>query len=297
MTSAAKFRPWGNRFIAIDWGTTNRRIYLIEAGAAVSVERDSLGVRAMAGRGYEEELAVVHKRFGEMPVLLAGMAGSAFGWHETSYIPAPTDLERLASAVHVIDEQCAIVPGVRFEGSGRADIMRGEEIQLLGACFAQLTPPTALLCQPGTHSKWAWMVDGALSHFVTAMTGELFALLRDHSLLAGQLTGAVAPGPAFRRGVEEGAKRDLLTSLFGVRAQTMLGLLESDDATAYASGLLIGAEVAAQALGGEIAYILAEPTLGGLYIEATKILGAEAVLIDSDAAFVAGMNRIIEVCR
>nr|MBP6581503.1 2-dehydro-3-deoxygalactonokinase [Sphingorhabdus sp.] len=249
------------------------------------------------GKGYEVALASIHKQFGEMPVLLAGMAGSTIGWLETSYVPAPTDLDQLASALHVVDAHCAIIPGVRFEGNGRADIMRGEEVQLLGACLIQQVPPTALLCQPGTHSKWAWMEGGALSQFSTAMTGELFALLRDHSLIAGQLTGVVELGPAFRRGVEEGAKRDLLTSLFGVRARSMVGLLDPVDATAYTSGLLIGSEVAAQPLEGEIAHIIAERALGGLYIEAIRILGGKSVLIDSEAAFVAGMTRIMELCR
>src|SRR5690606_28813756 len=147
---------------------------------------------------------------------------------------------------------------------------RGEEVQLLGAVAAGLTPGDALLCQPGTHCKWAKMIDGRIAAFTTAMTGELFAMLRSHGLLAPQLQGEVTANEAFRDGVEAARRRDLAASLFGIRAAGLLGIRADADAAAYASGLLIGSDVAARLAEtprGPV-HILADPALGALYVAA-----------------------------
>ena len=151
-----------------------------------------------------------------------------------------------------------------------------------------------LLAQPGTHCKWVEMVGGQVADFTTAMTGELFALLRKHGLLSAQIGGEVTLGDAFRAGVEEGKRRDLAASLFGIRAARMLGRRDDADAASYASGLLIGADVAVRMAQTrhETVYILSDPTLGALYTAAIEAHGRAATLIDSHAAFVAGINEI-----
>ena len=142
-------------------------------------------------------------------MLIAGMAGSDIGWRNVPYVEAPAALADLAQALEWIDERTAIVPGVCCRDEGRVDVMRGEEVQFLGAVAAGLVPADSLLCQPGTHCKWAELKAGAITRFTTAMTGELFALLSSNGLLARQLTGVVEPGSAFLEGVAEGARRDL----------------------------------------------------------------------------------------
>jgi 2-dehydro-3-deoxygalactonokinase len=126
------------------------------------------------------------------------------------------------------------------------------------------------------------------------MTGELFALVRAHGILSAQLGADVVLGDAFRDGVREGAKRDLTASLFGIRAAKLLGLRDDADAASFASGLIIGADVAARVADNpfDTAYILADPVLGGLYAEAIEVNGRAATIIDSQAAFVAGIARI-----
>ena len=282
-----------SRFIAVDWGTTNRRSFVIEDGAVLATERDDCGASRIAPGAFEGEVAAIRERIGDLPMIMAGMVGSNIGWRNVPYVAAPVRLEELAAGLEWIDERTAIVPGV----SSGTNVMRGEEVQLLGACVTGRVPGNALLCQPGTHCKWARIEGGAITTFITAMTGELFALLKAHSLLGAQLRGAVSPGPAFLDGVAEGARRDLGASLFGIRARGVLGLLEERDAPSYASGMLIGADVAARIEPDETVHVLADEDLGALYSAAIGALGGRAYRVDSLAAFVAGISRIWELAQ
>nr|WP_183998846.1 2-dehydro-3-deoxygalactonokinase [Sphingomonas kyeonggiensis] len=277
-------------FLAIDWGTTNRRAFLIEGGQVVRTERDDRGVTSVTD--FAAEAAGIRSRFGDLPMLMAGMVGSNIGWRAAPYVPAPAGVEDLAANLLKIDDRTAIVPGVSV--TGPADVMRGEEVQLLGAVAAGLVPHDALLAQPGTHCKWAEMEGGRIARFTTAMTGELFAMLRKYGLLSSQLTEEVTLGQAFLDGVEEGRKRDLAASLFGIRAAKLLGERPDSDAASFASGLLIGSDVAArlERVGHDEVHILADPVLGGLYSAAVEVHGRRAVRVDSHAAFVAGIIAI-----
>lgn len=288
----------GARFIAVDWGTTNRRAYLIEDGAAVRSERDDRGVTALAPADYPVEVAALRAQLGDLPMLLAGMVGSTIGWREVPYVAAPAGIKAIAAGLSWLDARTAIVPGLSLvEGSSdsrRADVMRGEEVQLLGAVAGGLAPADGLLVQPGTHCKWVEMAGGGIARFVTAMTGELFALIRGHGVLASQLAGAVVPGDAFRAGLAEGRHRDLAASLFRIRTAKLMGLRDDADAAAYASGILIGADVAARLAEfcHDTVHLLADPKLGALYAQAIEAEGRDATLVDSHAAFVAGIIRI-----
>lgn len=281
-------------FLAVDWGTTNRRVFLIDGGEVVRTERDGQGVTAVPAGGFEGEVAGIRARFGDLPMLLAGMVGSSLGWQVAPYAATPAGVSELAASLLWMDDRTAIIPGISTLDRGRPDVMRGEEVQLLGAVAAGLVPADALLVQPGTHCKWVEVEQGRIARFTTAMTGELFALLRTHGLLASQLGGEVVLGHAFRAGVQEGARRDLAASLFGIRAAKMLGTRDDADAASYASGLLIGSDVAARlaSLPSDTIYILADATLGALYAAAVEAHGHSAQIIDSHAAFVAGILQI-----
>lgn len=281
-------------FLAVDWGTTNRRVYAIDPeGIVVATERDDHGVLSVAAGAFAGEVAAIRARFGDLPMLCAGMVGSVRGWVDVPYLACPANLADLAAGLHWVNPRTAIVPGLSSIVGRGGDVMRGEEVQLLGAVAAGLAPADAFLCQPGTHCKWAWMVGGKVERFRTTMTGELFALLGHHSLLADFLTGAVADGQAFRDGVAAARDATLLGDLFGVRAGILLGLRSRDDAASYVSGLLIGSDVREQALDtGAAVYVLADPGLGALYASALRAVGATPISIDSHAAFVGGITHI-----
>lgn len=287
------------QWLAIDWGTTNRRVYRIdEDGAVGESARDDRGILAVPAGGYPAEVAEIRARFGDLPILCAGMVGSNRGWTELPYVACPAGVDAVAQAVRWVEPgRTAIVPGVTVSNGPRRDVMRGEEVQLLGAIAAGLAPGDAVLCQPGTHCKWAWMADGQIELFVTAMTGELYALLGKHSLLAAQMTGHATPGVDFLAGVADGADGDLSARLFGVRADAVTGEGAIGDAASYISGLLIGADVRQRLGAGDHVHVLADAALGGLYVAAIEAAGGQATLIDSHAAFVAGITKIWSLIR
>jgi 2-dehydro-3-deoxygalactonokinase len=161
-----------------------------------------------------------------------------------------------------------------------------------------MAPADALLCQPGTHCKWARMAEGRIASFRTTMTGELFALLKKHSLLAAFIDSEVSDGPAFRDGVAAAGSATLLGDLFGARSSVLLEMRERAGVAAYVSGLLIGSDVREQAVGpGSVVHLLADPALGGLYAAAIEAAGGRAVLLDSHDAFVAGIVRLWQRSR
>lgn len=282
--------------IAIDWGTTNRRVYRIEGNRVVSSTRDDLGITAIPAGGFPTLVAQLRAEHGGLPVLMAGMVGSNRGWHDAGYVPAPATLPRLAEGLVRPGDGIAIVPGVARNGPDRQDVMRGEEVQFLGATAAGLAPADALLCQPGTHAKWAVMRGGALTDFTTAMTGEMFALLKAHALIGSEMTGEVADDDAFREGVAASADGDLLSALFGVRAASVLGRRAPGAAAGYVSGLLIGSDCRARLPhGGAIVHLLADGLLARLYSTAITLVGGQAILVDSHAAFIAGIIRIRDI--
>lgn len=279
-------------FLAIDWGTSNRRVYRIDDGQVGAFAADNGGAAKVSS--FPTELEWIRRAHGDLPVLMAGMVGSTIGWRDARYVPAPAGLDDLASKLCRIDARTAIVPGVSVVRVGRGDVMRGEEVQALGALEAGSVPQDALVVLPGTHCKWAILQDGKIADFVTAMTGELFALMRNHSILAGQLTGEVRDGPAFIEGVRAGAKRDLVADLFQVRASNLLGTRDSADATSYVSGLIIGSDVAARMTQAkdQAAHVVIATPLDELYATAIEACGHQAIRVDGRTAFLGGMMAL-----
>src|SRR3954453_19338504 len=137
---------WAEGFIAVDWGTTNRRAYLLDgAGGRVDEFEDHKGVLSVPAGGFPDAVAEIRGRLGDKPLLLAGMIGSNRGWREAPYVPCPAGLDELAAKLVWVSERDAIVPGVSYLGQGRADVMRGEEVQLLGGVAAGLVSRDALV--------------------------------------------------------------------------------------------------------------------------------------------------------
>jgi len=291
---------WAESFIAADWGTTNRRAYLVDGtGKCVDEFEDDKGILGIPKGGFGEAVAEIRKRLGDRPLLLAGMVGSNRGWVEAPYVPCPAGIEDLAADLVWPEEgRTAIVPGVSFVDPDEADVMRGEEVQLLGAFAAGMVPADSLVCHPGTHNKWARLDGGRVTRFRTVMTGELFNLLREHSILADLLAGPAEKDDAFSRGVSRGLEEGCLTAeLFKIRARVLLGEAEAGDAPSYASGLLIGTDVrAGLEEGGEREIVvMGRPELTGLYAEGLRIAGRQCRQVDGEEAFLAGARKIVEI--
>jgi 2-dehydro-3-deoxygalactonokinase len=290
---------WADGFIAVDWGTTNRRAYLIDRSGACAREfEDGKGVLSIPAGGFPDAIAEIRRQLGDKPLLLAGMIGSNRGWVEAPYVPCPAGLDALARAIVWAGEREAIVPGVSYVGQGRADVMRGEEVQLLGGVAAGLVDPEGFVCHPGTHNKWASLRRGTIHIFGTVMTGELFNLLKEHSILADLLQAPVDVNDAFKRGVRRAMEREMLPAdLFGARAAVLLGQANKDDTSSYVSGLLIGTDVrigltwpASARIG-----VMGRPELTRLYAAAIAETNREAVELDGEQCFLAGIRKIAEM--
>jgi 2-dehydro-3-deoxygalactonokinase len=287
---------WSEGFIAVDWGTTNRRAYRLDPwGKCVGEFEDHKGVLSVADGAFPAAVDEIRERLGDHPMLLAGMIGSNRGWKEAPYVACPAGLDELAAKLAWADERDAIVPGVSFLGNGRADVMRGEEVQLLGAVAAKLVDPMSLVCHPGTHNKWATLRHGKISEFRTVMTGELFSVLKDHSILSDLLQGEVKLDEPFKDAARHALFSEALPAdLFTVRARILLGEARKVDAASYASGLLIGADVRiglSVPTGAQIA-VIGRPDLTRLYAAVIALTGRDVTELDGEQCFLAGIHEI-----
>jgi 2-dehydro-3-deoxygalactonokinase len=291
-----KSMRWADGFIAVDWGTTNRRAYLIDgSGNRTDEFEDHKGVLSVPAGGFEAAVAEIRERLGDKPLLLAGMVGSNRGWKEAPYVPAPAGLDALVKGLVWAGGREAIVPGISYLKNNRADVMRGEEVQLLGAAAAGLIDPDALVCHPGTHNKWATLRRGEISDFRTVMTGELFSLLKEHSILADLLKGDVEPNQAFQAAAKHAIFNETLPAeLFEIRARVLLGAAKKEDAASHASGLLIGTDVRiglSLPTSAQVT-VIGRPELTRLYAVAIRQADREAIELDGEQCFLAGIHEI-----
>ena len=285
---------WAEPFIAADWGTTNRRAWRIEGGVAHAEFEDGKGVLSVGRGDFPAAVAEIRERLGDHPMLMAGMIGSNRGWIEAGYVPCPAGIDDVSASLTWAEPgRTAIVPGLSSDDP--PDVMRGEEVQILGAVEAGLIPADGLVCHPGTHNKWITVSGGKVMRFRTVMTGEMFAMLKERGILADMLTGTVADGEAFRQGVGRGLARVSLTAeLFSVRAAVLLGKQALEDASAFTSGLLIGEDIAIglTRLFDDELYIMGRPDLTALYAAAVEVAGRKSRQVNGEAAFLAGIKAI-----
>jgi 2-dehydro-3-deoxygalactonokinase len=248
------------RLIALDWGSTSLRGYLMDAQGEVVAQRASEAGASKLDGGAEAFESALRGLAGdwlaadpELPVVACGMVGSKHGWAEAPYVSAPAPLSELAVHVRSVETpsglRVRIVPGLSWQpADGAPEVMRGEETQVVALLAAQ--PELATGCRivlPGTHSKWVLTRRSIVQSFQTYMTGELFDVLLRHSVLARTARpGDALDASAFERGVvaaQAHGGADLARLLFGVRT---LGLFEHMNGQAladYTSGLLIGSEI------------------------------------------------------
>jgi 2-dehydro-3-deoxygalactonokinase len=302
--SSAESPPRGASaaFVVVDWGTSSFRGWLMSADGAVLAEsRGGEGMLHCAGgAGFAP---VLHDHLARLdapaatPVLICGMAGARQGWVEAPYLKVPTRLDALHEGAIRIDApgDIRILPGVAQARADRPDVMRGEETQLLG-----VTEPgfTGLVCIPGTHSKWIRIEAGAITEFSTYMTGELFSVIAQHSILAHAIEGPAAPADseAFRAGLSTALAEPtaLTASLFRLRAAQLLGFEQRADGAARLSGLLIGTELAdASRRNGTVRSVrlIAAGPLGRLYEVALSAQGLDVTTVDAEQASRLGLAK------
>jgi len=240
--------------IAVDWGTSSFRAYRLDASGQV-LERRSAAAGLLSCQGnFEAVLTRQLEGWNDTVIVMAGMIGSRNGWHEVPYVACPAGAAEIAAGLHEVEaatmrgRRIFIAPGVSHHSAHRPpEVMRGEETQVLGLAEQLHDSGAHTVCLPGTHSKWVRLEHGRIVSLRTAMTGEVYALLRQRSLLAALMPEGgddIDDPEAFVRGVAASAGDGGLTNhLFGVRTQGLFGTLSAAQAPSYLSGLLIGHEL------------------------------------------------------
>lgn len=289
-------------FVAVDWGTSSFRGWLMSAdGEMLAESRGGEGMLHCFATGFAPVLREHLARLGapdRIPVLICGMAGARQGWVEVPYLNTPTRLDTLHEGALRIDApgDIRIQPGIAQARDDRPDVMRGEETQLLGVTESDFT---GLVCIPGTHSKWIRIEAGRVVEFSTYITGELFSVISQHSILTHAVEMDGQP-PA-----DSGAFRDALAlaltepsgltaSLFRLRAAQLLGLEQRADGAGRLSGLLIGTEIAdvVRRHGAPHSLrLIGAGGLGRLYEAALTAQGFELTMVDAEQASRLGLGK------
>jgi 2-dehydro-3-deoxygalactonokinase len=288
--------------IGLDWGTTSLRAYRLDQAGAVLDKRESKsGILSVKPGGFPDEISKIAGDWldaGEKLVVISGMAGSKQGWAEAPYLACPATVTEIARATLPVPfpaTRVRLVPGLKArDADGVPEVMRGEETQILGV-LDRLPEAEVTLCLPGSHSKWVRVRSGQILDFSTHMTGEVFAALSAHTILARSLhRGAAHHAGAFARGLDRARQGGgLLHQLFGLRSLSLFDAMPQLEAASYLSGLLIGHEVAA-ALEAGVAppvHIIGAAALTQRYSAALAAFGVPSVVEEEDAA-AAGLFRI-----
>lgn len=287
--------PW----IAVDWGTTRLRAWLMDGAAQRDLAQSELGMAGLKRDAFAPALKALVNDWvstsGAKQVVACGMVGSRQGWVEAPYRSVPSD-PSAGAPVSVADSgiglEVWVLPGLRQDNP--ADVMRGEETQIAG--YLGLNPEfDGVLCLPGTHTKWAQISAGEVVSFRTYMTGELFSALQTHTVLKHSLTAPGWDEDAFDSAVTQALAHPqrLAADLFGLRAENLLNGTSAAATRARLSGLLIGAELAGARpywLGTEVAIIGADD-LARAYARALQLQGQTVTLADVGQMTRAGLTR------
>jgi 2-dehydro-3-deoxygalactonokinase len=293
--------------IAIDWGTSTARAYRLDARGGILDERSApLGVQKVAAGGFPDALRALLGGMADegQPLIACGMVGSRQGWVEAPYRECPASLDALATALTPVPgTRMTIVPGlIGRDRAGVPDVMRGEETKIVGAFETSgLQDEHRVIVLPGTHCKWALVGARGIETFATFMTGEMYAVLREHSIL-GRLAVAGGDAAALERGVARSldAGAGLTHDLFSARTLALTGELAPEAVGDYLSGLLLGAEVAAgrrwleqHAVAGESVTLIGDAALCERYRRAFA-LASIGVVLGPPGAAARGLWRIAQ---
>ena len=289
--------------IAVDWGTSSLRAYRLDASGAVLDQRSAAaGLLACGGR-FEPVLAEQVAGWDDPTIVMAGMIGSRSGWLEVPYADCPAGAHEIAAGLREVvapslpGRRVWIVPGLALRPAGAPpEVMRGEETQILGLPGEITDAGVHHICLPGTHSKWVRVEGGRIVSLRTAMTGEVYALLRQRSLLAALMPETIETDVddeiAFARGIDASAGAGgLLHHLFGVRTQGLFGLLTPAQSPSYLSGLLIGHELRGCWTDTSVVHLVGGAGLVRRYERALARLGV-ATRSHGEALSARGLHRL-----
>ena len=236
-------------FISLDWGTTSFRAHEVDAeGKVINQASAPEGILAVKDGKFEE---ILQHHIGtwdkKLPIIASGMITSRQGWLECPYTECPASASDLAKSIThkttASGRSIHFITGLHYASPTIIhDVIRGEETQVLGSLATDATH----FITRGTHCKWIDVAGEKISGFSTYMTGESFAIYKQHSILGRLMKDAPEDEAAFKRGVEKAFAdpAGLLHALFSARTLGLFDEIPPEHLASYLSGLLIGYEVA-----------------------------------------------------
>jgi len=313
-----------DRFLSCDWGTSTFRLRLIQVNdlAIQAIVEHRQGIAQMAAdwqqtgnaTGRQEyyttflnrQIQVMEQQLGYslsgISVVLSGMASSSIGLAELPYKALPFAMDGSDLVLQTIPNDRN--PMLLISGACTAtDVMRGEETKIIGIADAlPATEQELLLLLPGTHPKHIQIRNHRVTGLQTFMTGEVFGLLAEHSILAGSVVSNKAlmdpvNSDFFIRAVLLSREHSLLHHIFGVRTNQLLKKVPPEQNYHYLSGLLIGEELRWVQSGSPV-YLLGSATHIPAYALACATLGIDAIVLpDADSALIKGQRTVLQGCR
>ncbi|EAA7088413.1 2-dehydro-3-deoxygalactonokinase [Salmonella enterica] len=287
-------------WIAIDWGTTNFRAFLMHGKTQIALISNSNGLLSIGKMGFsgtlQASLAPWLQQYGKLPIIMAGMVGSRQGWEEVPYVAMPCGISELVTGIRELTTPWGspawIVPGVNgMSAWQQPDVMRGEEVQLLGLNALHPASEHRVLL-PGTHCKHVHMRDGEITAFSTFMTGELFSLLSMHSILGRDLPAQRENKEVFLQGVKAAQHNAPFShALFSVRTLRLAEKIPEIYIHSYLSGLLIGHELTTLSEFNRV-WIVGSSALITRYQLAAEQLSLSLYPANGDDCFVSGLELL-----
>ena len=286
-----------------DWGGSRLRAYL-QVGDNIIARREGPGIGRLTAPAIDtlRETLEPWRDAGFDRIVACGMIGSRNGIVEVPYVQAPAGWTGWSAASQRVapragDAPLLLAAGIRAENfAGAPDVMRGEETQIFGAisCDESLARGRHMLLLPGTHSKWVEIDDGSIITVQTFITGELFAVLRDHSSLLRAGDSGEPAGDGFTAGHARACRSGLADSLFETRAAQLTQSRPRAWASEYLSGLLIGDEAIAVLRSRSLSSVvlIGESALTVRYREVLSVHSIATTSLDGDLCAVAGLSLL-----
>lgn len=286
-------------FLIVDWGTTNFRAFAINNQNQVCAKIElPMGLKKITNgefaEGLEQALGSWTPNFKDLPIYMAGMVGSSNGWVNVPYVNTPTSVRKLAEKTYKFTMPWGavahIIPGVYHKDeNGEFDVMRGEEVQIFGL-IDKIDNRSFSVVLPGTHSKHVIVQDDQLKRFDSYMTGELFSIIRDHTIIGIDLPRQDQSHSAYIKGVLSGQNGGVTSQIFKARTGKIFNQIKETEIDDYLSGILIGSEM--KELNFKSTYLVGNEKLCNRYQLACDAIGKESYFYNGDDCFINGMLLI-----
>ncbi len=259
--------------LTIDTGTTNTRVSLWNNATVIAHSANEVGVRDTAMSGSKDKLeqgvrktildtlAKANVSEDEIDLVLgSGMISSNVGLFELPHIPAPAGLQQLARGMvavtipTVFSKPIYLVPGVRnvVENIGlhnceAMDMMRGEEVEVMGVIDQLGITGPAMLIMPGSHSKFVCIDEkNNILGCVTTLAGELLYVITHNTILAKSLDSDFAEfinPEMLLAGAQSAQTIGLGRTCFNVRTLDQFTIYQRNDRANFLLGAILGADL------------------------------------------------------